>query len=299
MSEVNYPHIATFVACLLPFLYALSSAGAPPTTAATRTSDVPADEVIQRLLKEGSLQLSTDKLCTVERFSFRLLLRYTAPNAPDQGMDCIVVRDRARVAILVRTLDQLPYCYMTEGLVVAADMRKPGGLVIYEQGAPEFVWEVNQTGKQDDMHLQQPSDAKLGRIRLDLGGLLRLRAQGATGTAYDPIRGVITVTTDNTENQWLLPAADLRPPLPIAIKDFVTRVPGKVVCGVTVSNETQPQNDFFSVTKEAVTKLGVPVRQLSKDENLVVIPPAKFGDDEQQRKTASLFSILLPDRRKE
>src|SRR3954471_24750884 len=113
---------------------------------APRTDPAPpadAMAVVQRLLDRGKLELSTRPTSAAERFQFLCKTQAGGKDAGSAARCFHGIRDGDRVALISWPGDEngsdRPSVYSTNGLTVAVDPDRPGGLILLEGFRPEVT----------------------------------------------------------------------------------------------------------------------------------------------------------------
>lgn len=253
-------------------------------------------ETLQKLLEsKPPLILSTLDAQSPAAFNFRFILRVPRLGGGEGGFDATVVRDNRRTAVITRSLNGYCYSYMTEGLLVVADWKQHGGLVILEApGAPEFVWEPS-TEKARTFGFSMNFSQKIAssNVRLDLAGLLQGGSNVAETVNFDVKTRVLNIRTARGEMLIQLPDAAAReqPPIPITI--FEEHGVGAVFSAVIGTQSPPPT--LFDITAKRLIEQGFTVRKLPKDQQLPLLPPDNFPAYESQMETANkLHELMTP-----
>jgi hypothetical protein len=153
-----------------------------------------------------------------------------------------------------------PYAYMTEGLLVAVDPQAPGGLVVVDRVKPHFKL-TGEQGIDWDWGVGV-GETDRTEIRLDFTGILRGLLGACQEADYDARGGVLKLQTANSVCRvYIQDKGDGRKGILFKGLIVVRRDKGGWI-GVMGSRDPQLGPRFFSVTKESVLKLGLPIREM-------------------------------------
>ena len=253
----------------------------------------PAAEVrraVETVTKHKNLRLSNDPQSMAEKFTFRCHIRLPAA-AGRQPADVQVVRDGGQIGMLVVGKDGLPFCYLTDGLLVAIDQAKPGGLVMHQGGGVTF--KLHGEAGLTHVDFGYSADRPGSTIGLDpaaaLSGILEKVAHGR----FDPARQVAEIRTVRG-HRVVLKLAEQKATYPllallIQSADGLGFAVGQVVPGAV------PKAQLAGRSADDVKKLGLPVRELTRAEinPRLILPPKTFGEAEGERAAAKAFTGLF------
>jgi hypothetical protein len=264
----------------------------------------PADgmAVVQRLLDRGKLELSTRPSSAAERFHF---LCKTQAGGKDAGLAtrCFyVIRDRDRVAVVSWPGDEngidRPSVYSTNGLTVAVDPDRPGGLILLEGGGPDVM--ITHDGNSLVMKFGAKSDGDnaAASVLLDVAPILKSAMTKARRSNYDARTGVVQMDLGQLVLNLIIPPD----PGEQTILGFDELMIGNEDTGawVKVSKTAGPKLDYFSVTADAVRQLGLPVRTPGKefDARRLWVASVDFDRDTKLREAAEKLHTLFKPRTK-
>lgn len=270
---------------------------APPDVTAPAAATRPNDgvNVLRRLLRENPLRISTDDPEPPTNFQFVLRLSVTRKQAETVYTDYVVIKDGDRVGVLIRSIDGLPYCYLTEGLLVMIDRGQPGRLVVYDQGSPEFVFKaIEQEAGRLEFGLSHAKQALKSRIVLDLGSVLREAVSRMQSVTFERDTGTLLGHTERAVVMIVLPAIDS--PGGFGIRTFVTRSGiGQTLSFMDLATGVPPPFRPGQVDAKAVKALGLPSRDLAEVERAGVslLIPDGFGNDPRERQAAEKLASLF------
>lgn len=284
------------VAATLPAL--LSAANETPATApAQKTADArTADGIatIRRIAADKLLRLSTDIEPPPKRFQFAIRLSCEPPNAAPNYTDYLVVKDGDRTGVLIRDLDGLPYCYITEGLMVMVDREVPGRLLVTSVGAPSVVYRMADEPGKLDLWISHIRKATKGTIDLNIGPILLALAEKVRQVTYERSSGTLVARTDQSAVMLTMRAVER--PGDFGLRGFVTRTSGaQTIALLDPEVDNAPALDLTRINKQSIAALELPIREIADDEkNAVALTiPAHFGADPKERAAATKLASLL------
>jgi hypothetical protein len=171
----------------------------------------PADAmaVVQRLLDRGKLELSTRPSSAAERFHF---LCKTQAGGKDAGLAtrCFhVIRDHDRVALVSWPGDEngidRPSVYSTNGLTVAVDLDRPGGLILLEGGRPEVRVTHDGNSLVMEFGFKSDGDNTAASVLLDVAPILKRAMTKARRSNYDARTGLVQVDLGQVVINLIIP----------------------------------------------------------------------------------------------
>lgn len=292
--DVGSALVIAMLLIAVPAIGAPETAPAAPGAAAAAEATADAATEISRLLAGRPLRLSTEDERPPDRFHFVLRLTMVTRGAKPQYTDYVVVKDGGRVGILVRSLDGLPYCYMTEGYMVMLDKKKPGHLLVLTRGAPDFAFREAKEKGAVDFRVSHAGTAEKARVELDLGYVLAVAAQRLESASFDRGNATLFARTKTTALLITLPAVD--EPGGFGLRSFVTRNnSGQTLAFLDLTAGGRPPLDLANATPAAVKDLGLPSREMAEGEPaaLALIVPPGFGTDARERAAAEKLAGLL------
>ncbi len=274
------------------------AAGGEPTTRSIeqRPAREPAVELVA-FLDAHKLCLSTDDHTSADRFPFVLHLAGTLPDGNLENMSICVDRDRDNAAIIIQTADGIPYCYMTEGLLVIFDRDHPGTAVVREGGHPEF----SLTGDADKarliFNLSYYKTVGHCQITLNIGSVVAASLKKVKSVIETPDReGFEMETATSSMSIETTPVSQAffaiqrlsihRPPhLALILSDFV--------------GEPMIPKEALMLTKASIDASGMITRSVGNDGDIpldsLVIPP-RFAQEFEERAAAMKLADILKER---
>jgi hypothetical protein len=274
---------------------------------------------IEGLLKKGKLELSTRPQSAAEAFQFYFAAQIL-DGKKSVSTNWHVVRDGKRVAVVARAGDDVnspPFFYMTEGLFVVVDASNPGGLAVAEGGRPAFSLGSGPQGQMFDCSFRWGAKAPEDKdnnvdkddkderpmILVDAGALLGDLLSHARRSEYDAAKGIVTLRTEHLTAKVLIPPKEQDRTV-LGFRELLVGGGGNAV-HLSIPPTAKPTADYFSVTKEAVMALGLPVRKLSEGKAVeleeaeamkLMFPPPDFLKDPKMRQTSEKLGGLLKPR---
>lgn len=290
--KISFARLCTL--CLLSFSPLAISHAAPLTTA---PSTQPTSEDALALLKklaQQPLRLSTDRDSAADTFCLRFIMRVTSKDGRDLQLQAFIVRKGDRAAILVMSFDGLPYCYMTKDLVLAVDNDRPGGLVEYDKGCPQFIFDADPTSGQVTSQITHGVKLAAPRVVCDLAHLIDSMMPKLVNVHFDPKTREITARTQGSLTGIELSSPEH--PSPIGVDEFDVRTRSGMI-GVHIGDYPEPLRDLFAINQHAIDGLNVKIRRLGADEAMPIDLTPDYGKDERIRKAAEALASLFRIRR--
>ena len=248
----------------------------------------PADSrsVLDALIKNCKVLTSN----TTKDASFYALLNFQMPSKDGpQGFNAVVVRDFEHVAVIVRSLKGEIYGFDVDGFLVFLDSTKPEGVVVAEARNPSVTF------SSVDGHLKFAVDVQRsganGSVNIDPGAILKGWNARMKELEYDAAAERLSFRTDDASVRLLVdPKPDVE-----SSRLFMMSVRSQ---GVTVSlllpEVLTPPFDPFVVSRKCVERLGLPIRELERTEQLSMMPLPSVvdaaGADSVKHKLETLFT---------
>ena len=247
---------------------------------------------ITAVLEEHELLLSADEASTSDEFQLEVRLSVATRGTKSLVTDLRVARRGDRVAIVVAAADGLPYCLLTNGLLVVFDRDEPGRLAVLEGGSPVFVLEGKEGEVMDFTFSHQKGDR--ATVRYDPESLLRAMLKRLRNATYDGKTGAVMLRTDRARVLLSLPP-QRKEGAPALDGLAVLGASGTSITVTGVSLKTEGWDRVFEVTRESVEKLGIPTRAIAAEEarQLILVVPPTFGSRPAERRAAETLKPLL------
>lgn len=253
------------------------------------------------LSAQGPLLLSTHESAGSKRFHFQSWIGWRTEQM-DSTLSMLVFlsTDESKVGMLLCSTAGLPYCYVSEGRLLAVDRQRRGGLVSYRGGAPAFVLKIDPDTGHLDLKVEFRLDQPKPYVHVDLPGLLERALDQMQAGTVDRSNHFVLVRTPNSAISIGLRMPDGENKFPI--RSFVMRSNSQGT-GVGVMNlaERQPPGfDLLSVDDQEVLRLAVPMRVLTREEAAQVrlSVPGDFGRDPREENAAkSLLQLFVGNQR--
>ena len=268
--------------------------------------DAEARAVVQRLIRNGRLELSTRPESAAKTFHF-LIATTGREGAKTVRASWHVARDGREVAIVALPEDAKgvsPVYCCANGLWVGLDPARPGGLMLGE----DAVANVTLTSGADGVHFEwgiKSGPGGQGSILFDAAALFSNLLEAARSAEFDAAKGVVTIRTEHNTCQILIPPR----PADRSVLGFneLLMSGGGNHFQVVVGPTPRPKRDYFSLTKKAVMDLGLPVRNIGEEKTRHVLteeeamrlmsPNAESLKDPLARAAAEKLAGLLPPRK--
>lgn len=263
-----------------------------PAAADPRTAD--ALSVLRRVAEGKPLRLSTEGEQVPRGFHFVVRLSIEPKGGEPRYTDYVVVKDGDRVGVLVRALDGLPYCYMTDGLMVMVDHGEPGRLLLHPRGAPSVVYRLAEEEGKLDFWVSHVRRATRGVVDLNLAPVLKLAVGKLRQATFERSSGTLVGQTDRSAMMLTLPAAERQGDF--GLRSYVSRSPGgQTLALLDPTSGGEPPIDVTRLTKDSITALAVPVREVPEVErgDVSLLVPEHFGVHPKERDASvKLLSLL-------
>ncbi len=263
----------------------------PAGTAAARTAEAVA--LVRKVAQEKPLRLSTESVQPPDRFHFVIRLSKEVKGDPPQYTEYVIVKNQDRVGVLIRSSEGLPYCYLTEGLMVVLDRAHPGGLALHVGGAPLVYFRMAGEDKLD-FRVTHSMRANKAVVDLDVGPILQMLAGKVRSATYEWSSGVIVGQTQGSALMLTLPAAAR--PGDFGLRNLVNKMAsGQTLALLDAASGVEPPLDLTRLSRQSLMDLGLPIRQVedADREALSLLVPHNFGADEKERQAATKLLSLL------
>src|SRR5688500_15930842 len=156
--------------------------------------DPTAQAALEGLLGSHWLYLkSDDRLIRI----FHALVRigFKTRDGRTNGTSYIVHRNDERVVVIALSEQGLPFCYMSNDLLVAFDPRIRGRLLVRERGNPSFVLGADSRATGLRCEVSYETRAKSPYVMLDIAGILRSAVENLTTASRSSNEGSIDFAT--------------------------------------------------------------------------------------------------------
>jgi hypothetical protein len=248
---------------------------------------------LKKLLDAGNLRLSTGDRLT-KHFNALVHVGFRTPDGKRHSTNYLVERDDERVSILLLTADTLPFCYITNKLLVAVDTRNPGQLLLHEGGNPSFAISSDHREVHSICDISYRSRAEKPNLVLDFSAILDACVGKLKAAEVDKKKNSIELETEHALVSVELPYPDDSQSFPI--KAFVMSGKAKDWLAVgSIGVDSRAPANFSGVTKDVIESLGLPIRAMGVDEagRVELIAPSGFGTTEKEKDAASRLTKLF------
>lgn len=273
-----------------------------------KPGDAEARAVVQRLIKNGRLELSTRPESAAKTFHF-LMATTRREGAKTVRAGWHVARDGRGVAVLAlpgdANGDPPVYC-CTNSLWVGLDPARPGGLMLGEDAVANVTLTSGADGVQFECAIESGA-GRQGSILFDAATLFSNLLEAARSAEFDAAKGVVTIRTEHNTCQILIPPRPADRSV-LGFNELLMSSGGNHI-QVVVGPTPRPKRDYFSLTKKAVMDLGLPVRNIGEEKTRQVLtqeeamrlmsPNADSLKDPLARAAAEKLAALLPPREDE
>jgi hypothetical protein len=269
----------------------------PASQPASQPSTQPSPEAIKALADLAAhpgLRLTNDATSAHEKFSYALAINPPA-GGKGQSTSVLVVRDGDHVGVVIGAKG-LPCYYMTDGLLIALDSKKPGQLMMHEGGSVQLLF----GGKDAVSQLSYLSQGKANSIVLDPASLLTAMATKSTRLDYRPDQQRLGLKTDAGDLLKIKFPKDGHPDA-YPIESLMFQSPGphsSTFAFGSVTPNVVLKKSIATRTADDVRKLGIPIRMLTDAElktDFFALARVEFGENEEERETAEQLRALFPD----
>ena len=267
---------------------------ASTTSAARDAATLAATAEIDRLLGSRYLRLATDQESGAANYHFTVWVARRTERNQIRSTNIDVVCDGGQVALLCSSASGLPYCYMREGLFVAIDGKRPGGLMMYRRGGPTFLLGADDTDHLNFV-LSYAGRTTKPYVLLDLRSLLRSTKHKLRKAAFDANTGRIEGETEFA-SVWIEVRRSSAPD-EVPVKELITTNgrAGQAVGVVDVGIHSPAPRNLIVITQEAVEALSLPVRPLNEEDvnPMDLLTPAGFPATAGEREAAMRLQELF------
>jgi hypothetical protein len=271
-----------------------NAAGASPTSQPTTNPSPDAVKALADLAAHPRLRLTNDATSAHDRYSYAIAINPPAGGL-GQSTSVLVVRDGEHFGVVVGAKG-LPCYYMTPGLLIALDPKKPGQLMMHQGGSVQILFGGKDAGSQ----LSYVPQGNVSSIVLDPAALLTSIAAKSSRLDYRPEQQRLGIKTDLGDLIKIkLPKEGHLDGYPI--ESLMFQSPGPNSSTFAFGNVTPDivlKKSIARRTAEDVRKLGIPIRQLTDAEvttDFFALARREFGENEEEREMAEQLRALFPD----
>jgi len=204
-----------------------------------------------------------------------------------------VVAEGQRVACLITSPDGLPFGYMTHGIWVAADDRRPGGLMCFEGGNMTLDMGGTSNGTRFAFKFGYSRESEKPEVMLHAAMAFNPELSTKKPTFDSKSRELVVFRDDSKITVQLVAEND---PEPFGIAKLMVdnaKSGRKLVCS-NVRLNSRPQRNILGIGRADFEKLGLPVRVVTEwNPGTRPLVRRDFPKNELERKAADRLRTLF------
>ncbi len=247
---------------------------------------------VKRLAENTALRLSTEDRLS-KRFHALIRIAFRTRDGA-RGTSYLVQRDDQRVGVLILSDEGLPFCYMSNGLLMTFNPTKPGNLLIHEGGNPSFALTSGAADERTSCDVAYASKGDQPQLLLDVSAILFACLNNATDARLHHDKSEIELKTERATISIELAPPNDRHRFPLKSLTMLGKAGDSLAAG-PIGVDSEPTARLLGVDRAAVDKLKIPYKLLTAEDaaQLQVIVPPRFGADRRENEAAQQFLTLF------
>ena len=225
----------------------------------------------------------------IQQFGFKARLSRTGH--PMTVMQ--VAANKDHTTVLIETSEGLPYCVMTDHLLVICDPDRPGGLAYYDEGT--VLWGFFQSMDRTNASFQMtfmPTNVPPAAI-LDLSTSIKIVWAKKTSVSYLASDETVKILTRKSSLEVRLSKANSRDEF--GVKELTLREPNMSFDFSDFQIGAPAEKDLLQLSKRDLEEFNLPLRKLDTGEfsHLGLLVPEGIFDTTVARQTAEKLQSMV------